>query len=154
MTKTYYITASAYMHQNLFQRTQTAELLMATIFHYRDEGKFLVHEFVIMPNHIHLLMSIDDSGGVGRAVQFIKGEFSHELGKTETRLKAVWQPSYYEHRVRDIEEHERIRTYIHENPVRRGLVGAATDYPYSSANTVYRLDEVPDRLKPAVLEHA
>jgi len=48
MTKTYFITASAYMHQNLFQRTETADLLLVTLFRYRDAGEFLIHEFVVM----------------------------------------------------------------------------------------------------------
>ena len=147
MTKTYYITTSAYMHQNLFQRTETAELLLATILRYRDKGEFLLHEFVIMPNHMHLLITVDDDHSVGRAVQMIKGGFSHDLGKTGPRL-AVWQPSYYEHRVRDDVEYERMRNYIHQNPVRRSLVKAAEDYPYSSARTAWRMDEVPERLKP------
>jgi putative transposase len=57
MTKTYFTTASAYMHQNLFQPTETADLLVATIVRNRDKGEFLLHEFVIMPNRIHLLLS-------------------------------------------------------------------------------------------------
>jgi len=148
MTKTYDITASAYMHQNLFQRRDTADLLPATLFRYRDAGEFLVHEFVIMPNHVHLLLSVDDGRGVGRAVQMVKGGFSYETGKTGLELKVIWQPSYYEHRVRDAGEYARIRTYIRENPVRKRLVEAAENYPYSSANTTYRLDEAPERLKP------
>ena len=148
MTKTYYITASAYMHENLFQRATTAELLLKTLFRYRGRNEFLVHEFVIMPNHIHSLLSVDDGCAIGRAVQFIKGGFSHELGRTGTKLRAIWQPSYYEHRVRDAAEYARVRKYIHENPVRRGLVGEAGEYPFSSASTIYCLDEVPERLKP------
>jgi putative transposase len=151
MTKTYFITASAYMHQNLFQRTETADLLVNTIFRYRDAGEFVLHEFVIMPNHIHLLLSTDETH-IGRAMQMVKGGFSHALGKSGLKLKAVWQPSYYEHRVRDEEEYARMRNYIHQNPVRRGLAGVATEYPYSSANTSRRLDEVPERLKPAFQE--
>lgn len=42
MTKAYFITASAYMHQNLFQRTETADLLLATIIRNRDKGEFLL----------------------------------------------------------------------------------------------------------------
>ena len=148
MMKTYFITASAYMHQNLFQRNETAELLLRTIFRYRDANEFLVHEFVIMPNHLHLLISLEDGHGVGRAMQLIKGGFSHAIGQTGSKLRAVWQPGYYEHRVRDTAEYSRICTYIHENPVRRNLVDAPEDYPFSSANTDYRLDEVPERLKP------
>ncbi len=148
MTKTYFITASAYMHQNLFQRTEMADLLVATLFRYRDAGEFLLHEFVVMPNHIHLLLSVDDDHAVGRVVQLIKGGFSFAMGKAGLKLKAAWQPSYYEHRVRDITEYERMRAYIHDNPVRRGLVRTAKEYPYSSARTLWRLDEVPERLKP------
>ena len=151
MTKTYFITASAYMHENLFQRTDTAELLVTTLFGYRDRNEFLLHGFVIMPNHIHLLLSSDESH-IGRAMQMVKGGFSHALGKSGLKLKAVWQPSYYEHRVRDAEEYARMRNYIHQNPVRRGLAEKAADYPYSSANTSRRLDEVPERLKPAFQE--
>ncbi|MGC2110327.1 MAG: transposase [Candidatus Korobacteraceae bacterium] len=128
--------------------------MLATIFRYRDKGEFSVHEFVIMPNHIHLLISVDDDHAIGRAVQMIKGGFSHEMGQIRLKLKGVRQPSYYEHRVRDGVEYERIRNYIHQNPVRRNLVQAAEDYPYSSASTSWRLDEVPDRLKPEMEESA
>ncbi len=148
MTKTYFITASAYMHQNLFQRTETADLLLATIVRNRDKGEFLLHEFVIMPNHMHLLLSVDDDHAVGRAIQMIKGGFSHAMGQAGLKLKAVWQPSYYEHRVRDAAEYDRMRNYIHQNPVRRHLVERASDCPYSSANAQVLLDEVPERLKP------
>jgi putative transposase len=148
MSKTYFITASTYMHQNLFQRIETADLLVTAITRYRDAGEFLLHEFVIMPNHIHLLLSVDDDHAIGRAVQMIKGGFSHAMGRAGLKLKAVWQPSYYEHRVRDIAEYERMRAYIHDNPVRRGLVEAPAEYPYSSVKTSCYLDEVPKRLKP------
>ncbi len=154
MTRTYFVTASAYMHQNLFQRNETADLLLTTLFHYRDAGEFLVHEFVVMPNHIHLLVSTDDEHAIGRSVQLIKGGFSHAMGQAGLKLKAVWQPGYYEHRVRDDMEYGRMRNYIHENPVRRALVQSARDYPYSSANTSHPLDEVTERLKPEFEEMA
>ena len=154
MIKTYFITSSAYMHQNLFQRNETAELLLHTIFRKRDAGEFQIHEFVVMPNHIHLLLTVDDDHSIGRAMQLIKGGFSYEMGKIGHKIKAVWQPGYYEHRVRDAAECARIRNYIHENPVRRGFANEPTRYAYTSANTSIMLDEVPDRLKPQVEELA
>jgi len=45
-------------------------------------------------------------------------------------------------------EYQSFRTYIHENPVRRGLVKVAQHYPYSSANPKFTLDSTPQRLKP------
>ena len=101
-----------------------------------------------MPNHIHLLLSVDDDHAVGRAVQLMKGGFSFAMGKAGLKLKAAWQPNYYEHRVRNAEEYARMRAYIHDNPVRRSLVRTAGEYAYSSARTSWRLDEVLERLKP------
>jgi len=84
----------------------------------------------------------------------IKGGFSFAMGKAGLKLKAAWQPSYYEHRVRYAGEYGRMRAYIHDNPVRRGLVGTAGEYPYSSARKAWHLDEVPERLKPEDQEAA
>ena len=123
MTKTYFITASAYMHQNLFQRTEITDLLLATLFRYRDAGEFTVHEFVVMPNHIHLLISVDDDHAVGRAIQMVKGGFSHAVGQAGLKLKAVWQTSYYEHRVRDEDEYERMRNSHSPESSTAGPVG-------------------------------
>ncbi len=87
-------------------------------------------------------------------MQMIKGGFSHAVGAAGLKLKAVWQPSYYEHRVRNWVEYDRMRDYIHNNPVRRGLVSDPGEYPYSSARTSLCLDEVPERLKPELEEAA
>ena len=141
MTNTCFITASAYMGQNLFQRTEAADLLLATIVRNRDKGELLLHELVIMPNHIHLLLSVDEDHAVGRAIQLIG--FSHAMGQAGLKLKAVWQ-----HRVRDAAEYDSYAKLYPSNPVRRHLVERASDYPYSSASTQARLDEVPERLKP------
>lgn len=83
--------------------------MLATIVRNRHKGEFILHEYVIMPNHMHLLVTVDDDHSIGRAMQLIKGGFSHAIGKAGLKFKAVWQPSYYEHRVRDEIEYERMR---------------------------------------------
>ena len=148
MVKTYFITASAYMHENIFQRDENAELLLKTLLRYRDAGEVQLHEFVIMPNHIHLLLSVDEDHTVGRTMQMVKGGFSHALHENGPKRTAVWQPSYYEHRVRNMEEYGRMRCYIHNNPVHRGLAKMASAYPYPSAARADNRNEVPARLKP------
>jgi hypothetical protein len=50
--------------------------------------------------------------------------------------------------VRDEDDFERHRAYIHNNPLRRGLVNSPEEYPYSSANPRYQTDPIPQRLKP------
>jgi putative transposase len=144
---TYFVTACAHMHRNLFQRRETAELMVATIFRYRDAGEFQVHEYVVMPNHIYLLVTPAAGCSIARVMQLIKGGFSHGLRESGSRMSAVWQHRYQERRVRDVNEFANFGRYIRENPVRKGLVSVAGDYPYSSGAANVRLDEYPG-LKP------
>ncbi len=143
---TYYITGSTYGKKRLFQSPQLAELLLDVLYHYREEQKYLLHEFVIMPNHSHLLITPRQT--LERSLQLIKGGFSFRARKELRFGGEVWQTSFFDRRVRDTEEYDRMRIYIHQNPVRAGLVACADEYPYSSANRSFDLDELPQRLKP------
>ena len=93
------------------------------MFQYRDSGRFAVHEYVVMPNHVHVLFSIEEGNSLGQAMQLMKGGFSHALGVAGLGMKAVWQPGYYDHRVRDTGEYVRIRNYIRTQPGSAGVGG-------------------------------
>ena len=149
---TYFITACAHGHQSLFQRTEVAELMVAALLKYRDAGEFELHEYVVMPDHIHLLLSIGDQQPVSRAVQLIKGGFSHSLREAGITLHAVWQPRYHDRRVRDQREYAEFARYIRENPVRRKLVDDAAEYPFSSAAGTKKVDQMQQGLKSPLEE--
>ena len=89
------------MQQNLFQRDEVAELMVATFFKYREAGEFELHEYVVMPNHIHLLLSIGDQRQLSRVIQLIRGGFSHSLRENGIVFRAVWQQRYHDRRVRN-----------------------------------------------------
>jgi putative transposase len=142
--RVFFVTTVTSLRQPIFRREAHAELMVETLLHYRGQGRFLLHEFVVMPDHLHLLLTPADEISLERAMQFIKGGFSF-------RLKwrgSVWQAGFTNHRVRDWEDYERHREYIHMNPVRGGLVGRAEAYRYCSAAGFVRLDPVPQGLKP------
>lgn len=144
---TYFVTTQTWERRELFRTEELAQLLIDTIVDYRDRGKFHSHEFVIMPNHLHLL--ITPSGiALERAVQFIKGGFSHAVAETGRKSLEIWQKGFTDHRVRDAEDYQRHREYLYENPVHAGLCSNSSEYRWSSANGSWRLDEVPQRLKP------
>ena len=103
-----------------------------------------------MPNHIHLILSPRLSTTLERSLQLIKGGFSHRAGKELGPQGEIWQQGYVDHRIRDALDYAQHQAYIHENPVRAHLVNAAKEYPYSSAHAGFRLDPVPQRLKPGV----
>jgi len=84
-------------------------------------------------------------------MQFIKGGYSHAVGKTGRKNPQVWQPGFTDHRIRDANDNARHQEYLFSNPVRAGLCLKPEEYGYSSASAVFELDPVPQRLKPDVL---
>lgn len=140
--KTYFITIGAHMKRNLFQREGVAELMVATILKYRDAGEFELHEYVVLPNHVHLLLSINDQERLGRVIQVIKGGFSHSLRQNGIIVRAVWEERYHDRRVRDNNEFAEFVRYIRQNPVQKGLVDSAEEYPYSSAGPGLKSPEI------------
>jgi REP-associated tyrosine transposase len=149
----YFITICAHMQQNLFQRDEIAELMVATFFKYRDAGEFELHEYVVMPNHVHLLLSIgDQQQKLSRAIQLIKGGFSHSLRENGIVFRAVWEQRYYDRRVRDENEFAEFARYIRQNPVRKRLAERAEDYPYSSAGQGLKPPEINKSILDANLK--
>lgn len=80
-TNTYFVTTRAFESQALFQSERAAGLLVETMLGYREQEKYLLHEFVVMPNHLHLLLSPAVNVTLERAMQFIKGAIRAEWKK-------------------------------------------------------------------------
>ncbi len=81
-------------------------------------------------------------------MQFIKGGYSHALS-VSGRKGEVWQRGFTDHRIRDSEDFDLHREYIHANPVKRGMVSAAAEYRYCSAFPGFGLDSWPPAAKAA-----
>jgi putative transposase len=137
----YFITASAFQKRNILQSGRMAGLLLDVLLHYRMQRKYLLHEFVVMPDHFHLLITPRES--LERAMQLIKGGFSFRAKRELGFIQEIWQPSFYDRRVRDTEEYSAFREYIRQNAPKRGLAAKAQDYRYSSAWPGLVLDEAP-----------
>jgi len=145
--RTFFITAVTWQRVPIFRVESRARLLIEVLLGYRDQGKYFLHEFVVMPDHIHVLLTPAPTLSLERAVQFIKGGFSYRLRKVEK--VQVWQESFANHRIRDNEDYVRHCEYVRMNPVRGRLVRDAAAYPFSSANLGVRVDGMPPGLKPS-----
>ena len=119
------------------------------MYRYRREGRYQLHEFVVMPEHVHLLFTPAENVTLEHAVQLVKGGYSHEFGIQFGKNKEVWQRGFTDHRIRDARDFEAHREYIHQNPVKRGLVLNACEYRYSSVYPGFRLDLWPLAAKAA-----
>jgi putative transposase len=151
---TYFVTAGTYCKKQLLQSDRLAELFCQKLRSYRESGKLLLHAFVVMPNHVHLLLTVPDGLTLERVMQLIKGGFSYDAGKLLGACGPIWQKSFVDRRVRSAAECSKFVEYIHQNPVRAGLVGLGTEFVYSSINPAFRADELPRRLKPHSNESA
>jgi putative transposase len=148
---TYFVTSSTFQKKALLQSERTARLFIETLLEYRSQHKYLLHEFVVMPDHFHLLITPVVS--LEKAIQLIKGGFSFRAGKLFQVRGNIWQQSFYDRRVRDAAEYAAFGRYIHLNPVKRGLAEAPEQYAYSSAFEEIALDPAPQRLKPPMEEN-
>lgn len=127
----------------MFVKAEWAEIVEAKLFEYRERGEYFVHRYVIMPEHVHVILTPGASTTLERAAQLIKGGSSHAIGESVAMKFPVWQPGFTQHLIRDKADYDSHARYIDGNPVKRGLVARPEEYAFSSASGKYRLDAWP-----------
>ena len=143
--RTFFVTSSTDGRKALLQSERSARLFIDVLYKYRAEQEFLLHEFVVMPNHFHLLLTVNQIS-IERAVQLVKGGFAFRAGKDFGFRAPVWQKGFSDSRVFEAAAYRARRTYIHQNPVTRGLARAPEEFPYSSASPDFALAPAPSSL--------
>jgi putative transposase len=142
-SRTFFLTSECWERRQLFKVEAKALLLIDVMLHYRDAGKFLLHEFTVMPEHFHVLLTFDSSMSIEKGTQFIKGNFSYRVKRELGSNLEIWQRGSSETRIYDELSYLNHRDYIHQNAVKRGLVSAPDEYLYCSANGKWHLDPNP-----------
>ena len=102
----------------------TAASLFETVEHRQRIGLWWPHLFLLMPDHVHALISFPP---VGKPLQSIVSKWKEWTAK---QLCIVWQRDFFEHRLRGEEGRREKAEYILNNPVRKGLVSQADEWPY------------------------
>jgi putative transposase len=143
MDQTFFVTAITRQRQALFRESAAAALLTEILLQFRAQEKYLLHEFVVMPDHFHALLTPAPELSLERAVQLIQGGFSFRLRASWP----VWEPGFLDQRIRDAADFARHQEYVWMNPVRAGLARRAEEFAHSSASGRFVLDPGPG-LKP------
>jgi len=152
--RTFFVTAVTWHRRALFRAEPMACLFLDTLARYRRQGRLLVHEFVLMPDHFHLLLTPAPDVSLEKVLQLLKGGFSFRVARELGTHMEIWQDGFTEHRVKSAEDFRRHASYIRENPVRRRLAEDAVAYPYGSAARSAEVDPVPPGLKPGAKQGA
>ena len=137
--RTYLLTTVTAQRRRLFQVTAAAEMFLATLEDYRSKGRFALHAFVVMPEHVHLLLTPAPEVALEKVAQLIKGGFSFRVKSAQ----AVWEKGYDSRRISDGEHFDVCRRYIEENPARARMVDVAGEYAYSSCGRGEMVDPKP-----------
>ena len=122
------------MGRRLLQSDRNATLLIDVLRSLVAEHRIKLHDFVVMPDHVHLLIEVDNDMTIEKAMQLIKGRFSHRLSHEFDYKGEVWQRGFTEVQVMNKQNFETHRAYITENPVKAGLAASAEEYPFCFFN--------------------
>jgi putative transposase len=128
--RTFFVTTKTFMGKALLQSDRNVALLVDVLRSCVADGHFRVHDFVVMPNHLHLLIALREDMSVEKAVQFVKGRFSYRIKRELGFAGEVWQRGFSEVRAEGKENLERYRRYIAQNPVSAGLVREGETFPW------------------------
>jgi putative transposase len=133
ISRTFFVTSKTAPGKAVLRAERMALLMIEVLRSYVTAGKLVLHDFVVMPDHIHLLLSLDQMMSVEKAMQLIKGGFSYRAKKELGYTGDVWQPGFSEVRILDRKSFLQHRKYIEQNPVKARLVDSPEKFPYSSA---------------------
>jgi REP-associated tyrosine transposase len=150
----HFITCSCYRRLPLLNTPRRRNLFLDLLEQTRQRYRFVVVGFVVMPEHFHVLISEPEKGTPSTVMQVVKQRFARQVLREWQRRKRVTQPSLWEDhglahvwqaRFYDFNvwgQHKRVQKlrYMHNNPVKRGLVLEPGQWAWSSFRD-YELDQ-------------
>ncbi|HEV2646069.1 MAG TPA: transposase [Acidobacteriaceae bacterium] len=123
-----FVTLTTHGRNPVFDISRVAEQFIDLLLHYRMLGYYKLHAFVVMPDHAHLLLT-PQSITLQQTVRLIKGGLEQHI----QTAPPIWEENFIGYSVAGMHDLEIVRAYLHQVPVRAGLVTKAGLYPYSSA---------------------
>ena len=113
--------------------------LVEQAFFYFDGQRYRLIAWVVMPNHVHVLIEQFEGQPLDKIIHSWKSYTATEANDYLRRQGKFWYPDYYDRYIRDERHFANAVNYIHNNPVKAGLVEQAEDWEFSSAR-VYQRD--------------
>ena len=150
----HFITCSCYRRLPLLNSPRGRSRFLSILEQTRQRYRFVVVGYVVMPEHIHLLLTEPEVGTPSTVMQVLKQRTAHALLPKRKRSnrrqlnlfgedaprRAFWQPRFYDFNVFTAHKRTEKLRYMHRNPVKRGLVDSPEQWRWSSSR-FYLLDE-------------
>lgn len=136
----FFITTLTYRTQKFFLNKNRAEVVIDYIYRAKERMINYLLAFVIMPEHLHLLIVPQNEYSISQIMLFIKKGSSRIIHIKEDTSGHLWSKRFFDKGIRSEQELLKTIEYIHNNPVKAGLVKEARDYLFSSANSRWATD--------------
>jgi putative transposase len=137
----YFVSSRTWQSRVLFQKPDTAQILIEQLLDCRKRGFYKLHAFVVMPDHFHALLTPAEDQSLEKAMQMIKGGSAHTIKQTLNYSSPVWQQGFHDRWIRDAAEYRARIDYIRTNPIAAKLATKPEEYLLSSASGKYEMDE-------------
>ncbi len=146
-----FVMFSCYRRMPSLTDVRAIHVLLSMLDSVRCRQGFLIHGYVIMPEHVHLVMSLPEELKLGLLIREIKSRMAREYfaacsSAPDGRTRVFWQKRCYDHNCRTTETTRQKIQYCHYNPVKRGLVARPEDWKWSSHNWYQGQMDVPLRV--------
>ena len=129
---TYFVTFSTWQRCRLFVVENYVRLFLKTVYRHRRDGRYQIHAFVVMPEHVHLLISEPQIADPSTVVQAVKLGFTQRWRALRGASGQFWQRRFYDFNVWSQRKEIEKLNYMHRNPVVRGLVDRPEEWGWSS----------------------
>ena len=135
-----FITTVCYHRKSYLKTDWQKELLLSVIREVKSSSGFAMRAYVILDDHFHWIIT-PRKQSFSSIMQSIKLRFVHRFKKEigQKNNVTLWQRRFWDHVIRNAEDHHRHMDYIHFNPVKHGYVSRPLDYKWSSFNTHVKL---------------
>ncbi len=114
------------------QEPRIAALVQAAFLYY-DGARYRLAAWVVMPNHVHLLLRPLDTHTLAAIMHALKSYTAQTANRLLARTGPFWQEEYFDRYIRDADHYAQTIAYIEHNPVKARLCPTPTAWPYSSA---------------------
>ena len=148
----YFVTFATWERRFVYQDPAAARFFVEELRTLRSKLGFLLLGYVIMPDHVRLIVVPSLTASLGKIMQYVKGRFVRRYNERTGGVGKLWQDRYYESIIRDEASLVRRMQYVEANPVKAGLVSHSEEYPYSSAAN--ERDDLESYLAPQAIETA
>ncbi|OGY45573.1 MAG: hypothetical protein A3A24_00740 [Candidatus Buchananbacteria bacterium RIFCSPLOWO2_01_FULL_46_12] len=161
----YFVTSKTFNNKKVFSEKKNCLLFLKVLEGYRGKYKFQLFGYVVMPDHVHLLIQPSERMTISEIIHRIKGGFAYRyltvrnhkgsatrddnvnkrvadpswVGAKRQRIREhpIWQKSFYDHLIRNDKDFQEKLDYIHKNSLKHNVVSNLDEYLWSSYQNYY-----------------